>query len=71
MEVLVIEDQPEKFELLQSEIVAAFSEAAVRVERSKTLAAATKQIYENRFDLIVIDLMVPLREGEDERKHPA
>ena len=64
MEILIIEDQDDKFAVLQSEISSSFSEVAIKLERSRSLAAATKQIYEKKFDLIVIDLMVPLRDSE-------
>lgn len=65
MDVLVIEDQDGKFEMIRSEIEQSFPGKAVHLVRSSTLTAATKSIYERRFDLVVIDLMVPYRTGEE------
>jgi adenosylhomocysteine nucleosidase len=64
MNVLILEDQTDKFELLKSEVAASFDQTAISVIRAETFATATKQIYEVRFDLIIIDLMMPLRESE-------
>jgi adenosylhomocysteine nucleosidase len=65
MRVLVIEDQDSKFDVLHSEIITAYTGTSVSVIRSNTLASAYKRLYENRFDLIIIDLMMPLRDGTD------
>jgi adenosylhomocysteine nucleosidase len=63
MRVLVIEDSDDKFNLLQTEILASYAGTSVNVTRSSTLASANKRIYETKYDLIIIDLMIPLREG--------
>ena len=65
MRILIIEDQDEKFEVVAAEIRGFFNEPTVEVTRAETMALATKHIFERRFDLIIIDLMVPLRPGDE------
>jgi nucleoside phosphorylase/CheY-like chemotaxis protein len=65
MNVLVLEDQSDKFDLLKSEVASSFNQTAISVVRAETFATATKLIYEARFDLIIIDLMMPFRDNED------
>jgi adenosylhomocysteine nucleosidase len=64
MRILVIEDQPNKYELLEAEIRRFFEAAHVYIDRADSLALASKNIYESKYDLIIIDLMMPLRPGE-------
>src|SRR5258705_12824480 len=65
MNVLVLEDQDNKYELVSLEIKSSFSDRSVNVFRARNFAVATKSIYESRYDLIVIDLMMPMRDGDN------
>jgi nucleoside phosphorylase len=63
MKILILEDEDEKFEIIKAEISSAYASASLDLVRAKTLALANKYIYEQRFDLIIIDLMMPLRDN--------
>ena len=63
MRILIIEDQDEKYSIIETEMRRFFDKVAVDVTRAETLAIATKCVYETKFDLIIIDLMLPLRAG--------
>ena len=67
MRILVIEDQNNKYAIVEAEIRSVSLKKLVSMSSEKasnSLAVASKLIYENRYDLIVIDLMMPLRPGE-------
>ena len=65
MRILIIEDQDEKFLAIDAEVRHSYVDMAIEVVRADSLAFTTKCIYEFKFDLIVIDLMLPLRPGDE------
>lgn len=66
MKVLVIEDTDPKFQAVSEQVVECFADIAVVIERAETLQEATKRLYEARFDLIIADLMLPIRKKTDD-----
>jgi adenosylhomocysteine nucleosidase len=64
MDILVLEDQDDKFALIDAEIRESYKDTSIKLVRADHFAIATKYIYKTKFDLIVIDLMMPLRKGD-------
>jgi adenosylhomocysteine nucleosidase len=62
--VLIIEDEAQKREQICAEVERFFGED-VTFEHSETFGEATQKIYGNKYDLIVIDLLLPRRDGDD------
>ncbi len=63
LRVLIIEDDDVKAQLIGSEIDEFFSGAKL-VDHCATFADVAKKIFENAYDFIVADLMIPRRAGE-------
>jgi nucleoside phosphorylase len=61
--VLVIEDEEEKLEEISGEIRAFFKN--VEIETSRTFGDATQKLLQEKYDLVVVDLLLPRRGGED------
>ena len=61
--VLIIEDESEKLERITSEVSNFFQHP--NIERSATFAEATQRLLQVKYDLIVVDLLLPRRQGED------
>ncbi|MBD9638460.1 hypothetical protein IB277_19335 [Ensifer sp. ENS07] len=61
MKVLVIEDQDPKFDAVREQVIECFESLTLVVERAETMQQATKSLYQSKYDLIVVDLMLPLR----------
>jgi nucleoside phosphorylase/CheY-like chemotaxis protein len=64
MRVLIIEDQREKYSLIEAEIRNFFHDIAVIIVQADSLSLANKYVFESKYDLIIIDLMMPLRSGD-------
>lgn len=63
--VLVVEDEEDKREKICAEI-RAFFETDALIDETNTFAEATRRIYKKRYDLIVTDLLLPRRSGDEE-----
>lgn len=63
VKVLVVEDEDEKAQAIKAEIVAYFG-AEADFDHCGTFSDATRKILERRYDLIVLDLMLPRRRGD-------
>ncbi|WP_431324858.1 hypothetical protein [Rhizobium sp. YTU87027] len=64
MKILIIEDDDKKFGAV-SEVVSNYFKGSIEtLVRSIDLSSATKQIYEQKFDLIITDLSLPPRHPE-------
>ncbi|MER9299985.1 hypothetical protein NKI38_26325 [Mesorhizobium sp. M0621] len=63
--VLIVEDETEKFEQF-SAAISTFFERDATIERAETFAEATRAIVSTPYDLIVTDLLMPRRRGDDE-----
>lgn len=64
MRILVLEDNDEKYAAIADRVTAFRGFSATTISRASNLAAATKAIFEEAFDIIVVDLMVPPRDGD-------
>ena len=64
MRILILEDNDSKYAVVRSEIEGFFRDKALEMRRAKTLVEGLKNIFEERFSLIVLDLMMPTRTGE-------
>lgn len=62
--VLIIEDNDDKSEQISAEVRSFFG-AEVVIDRSDTFSAATQKIFATRYDLIVVDLMLPRRPKDE------
>jgi len=65
MKILIIEDKPEKLKSILSELEMRFPDGGATIEQASCLSKASKLIYESPFDLIIIDLMLPLRADDN------
>lgn len=63
LRILVIEDDDEKARLIEAEIHEFFS-GTKSIDRCVTFAEVAKKVFENAYDFIVADLMLPRRAGE-------
>lgn len=63
--VLIIEDEEAKLNEIEGVISSYFCDHKVEFVKCSIFATAAKSIYENRFDLIVTDLMLPRRLGDE------
>lgn len=64
MKILLCEDNDEKAKQLSAYIEESLAGNDVNVARAATLSAAQKCLYERAFDLVILDLMLPLRDGQ-------
>lgn len=64
VEFLIIEDEAEKRSSIENEIQNYFGDAKTNFYFAETFAEAARLIFEQRFDLIVTDLMLPRRRGD-------
>lgn len=64
MRILIVEDDTKKYDRVSKCISDFFSNINLDIERSVTFSHATKLIFENKYDLIIIDLLLP-RLAED------
>ena len=64
MNVFILEDDEVKCSLIQEAVSNFYSGMSVRFFLARNLSEAAKLLYEKRFDLVVLDLMVPLRKSE-------
>lgn len=62
--VLVVEDERDKREAICASISAFFGEE-VRIDPAETFGEATQKIFSKSYDLIVMDLLLPRRSGDD------
>ena len=65
VKILIVEDDADKALKIENALRAFYEGDVAKVQRSETLANATKCLYERHYDLIVLNLMVPLRPGDD------
>lgn len=64
-EILIIEDQEEKSNAIEQEVRSYFQGQEVNICKCAYANSATKQIFEQPFDMIVTDLMMPIRPGNE------
>lgn len=64
VQVLIVEDEEDKRRRVVAEISAFFGED-LQLEVSSTLVDATRRLFSKKYDLIVVDLLVPRRAGEE------
>lgn len=62
--VLIVEDEDDKHDQVMQE-VSAFFGSDVQCERAKTFGDATQKILLSKYDLIIVDLMLPRRDNDD------
>jgi adenosylhomocysteine nucleosidase len=62
---LIIEDTSEKSAAFKQEISSYFAKTSVEIEITTSLQSAVKRIFEAKYDIIVTDLLMPRREGEE------
>ena len=65
LKVLVIEDSDSKANAIIAEIEQ-FFRSSKKIDRCVTFSDVAKKIFENAYDFIVFDLMLPRRSGETE-----
>lgn len=65
MKVLIVEDEGTKFDDISSFIKNYMETADVDIFHAETFSHATTLIYEKQFDLIVVDLLMPRRIGDE------
>jgi adenosylhomocysteine nucleosidase len=63
MRILIIEDQKDKLSVLQTELQERLKNHRHEIIHADSLSIASKYIYEKKFELIIIDLMMPVRQG--------
>ncbi len=63
--VLIVEDSKHKREQIEFEVKSYFKDS-LEVDIAETFSAAVKFIYQKKYDFIVIDLMLPRRNGDAE-----
>ncbi|MDF1717831.1 MAG: hypothetical protein P1U75_14340 [Antarcticimicrobium sp.] len=66
MQLLIIEDDEKKFAALKEIAASLLGGGSLEVVRASTMRAATREVYQTKYDLIIVDLMLPVREGEQE-----
>lgn len=66
MNILILEDEHEKFDNIESAVKEAFSNRTINIVRCANLNAAIMEIGSGRFDVIVADLLVPQMDGQVE-----
>lgn len=64
MKILILEDEATKMELIQAEIIAI--DPLIEINTSITFQSFLKQIERDKFDLIIVDLLVPRFNETDE-----
>lgn len=64
MKILLVEDDEAKSKQVTDLIGAAITDFGVSITNATTLSDTTREIYENSFDLIVLDLCLPVRSDE-------
>lgn len=62
VKVLIVEDDSQKCSNISDAIADFFGDAVI--DRAETLAESTSRIYQNSYDLIVVDLLLPRRKGD-------
>ncbi|KAA6489931.1 response regulator [Agrobacterium sp. ICMP 7243] len=63
---LIVEDLQSKKDSIALEIEIYFGKENVNIEWVDNFSAATKRIYEAAYDIIIVDLLLPRRHGENE-----
>ncbi len=64
MNILIIEDDNEKYASIKGVVDTEYDQRSVSHVRASTLAEAVKQIYAARYDIILVDLMLPNRPND-------
>ncbi len=64
MKVLIADDTDAKAAAVESVLRAALATRPVDIRRSKSFRGAVKQLEEEVFDLLILDLVMPVRDGE-------
>lgn len=64
MRVLVIEDLDEKYAAVASVIQSVLEGNSLEICRASTMRDTARVLYEEKFDLIIVDLMLPSRAGD-------
>ncbi len=63
--VLIIEDEDTKSTEIEGEVASYFGAQNVTFDRCSFFSEVARSIYETRYDLIVTDLMLPRRQGDE------
>ena len=63
--VLLVEDNPQKRDGIIAELKAFFGADGFRLDLAETFAQATKKIYEKGYALLIVDLLLPRRPGDE------
>jgi DNA-binding response OmpR family regulator len=64
MKILIIEDIDAKSDAICDQISTSFDNKPTDIHRAKSMASATRSLYESQFDLIIMDLMIPDRDEQ-------
>lgn len=64
VKILIIEDEDEKRSSIEDEIRSYFNDSNINFSAAHSFAEAARLIFEQRFDLIITDLMLPRRVGD-------
>jgi len=64
-EILIIEDEADKQIAIEEEIRSYYCDKLINIDKSQSFAEAAKAIFEQRYDLIISDLMLPRRIGDE------
>lgn len=62
--IIVVEDNPSKFSSVQNLIEEAMGSYIFRIKTFDNIMDAKKDIYQNTYDLMILDLVLPHRKGE-------
>lgn len=64
MKVLILENENEKMENIKS--VISINSESKYIKEAKNQTSFLKYIYQDKFDLIIVDIMVPYRDDDSE-----
>lgn len=65
MKILIIEDSDSKYGAISDSVAESLPSIHAKFSRAHDLSEATKLLYENRYDVVFIDLMLPHRRKDD------
>jgi adenosylhomocysteine nucleosidase len=65
MKILLVEDEDAKFEAVSSFLCNSLADKKPEISRCAFFSEATKCIYEEHYDLILIDIFMPRRKGDE------
>src|SRR5689334_3626502 len=69
MNILIVEDSDTKAAEVEKTLRRTVTHDGLKIERARTFIGATRKLQAETFDLLVLDLVLPIREGEEAVVH--